>query len=209
MSSCLKLCELAARRRNDTQYITSAHVQLEKHRTVPCIHVLLNDTREDSTVIAKCAERYKDQMHLAFHDMCNSEECASDWSRQSRQQRRTKKRSSVAEEQLVSDTSQAPQTHLALHPLNTAHCHDTCLCFLLMHETHRPVAPARSPQTHQTTVNAELLDNQPTPNTSRHFKQDQQTSRFIKNGSPNKMCSILLTSPMESIPIRNEPGGKN
>ena len=55
----------------------------------------------------------------------------------------------------------------------------------------QPVAPARSPQTHQGTVNAELLDNQPTPNTSRHFKQDQQTSRFIQNGSPNNMRSIL------------------
>ena len=78
MSSCLKLCELATRGRNDTQCITSAHVQLEKHSTVPCIHVLLNDTREDSTVNAKCAKRCKHQMHLAFHDMCNSEECASD-----------------------------------------------------------------------------------------------------------------------------------
>ena len=78
MSSCLKLCELATRGRKDTQYSTSAQVQLEKHRTVPCIHVLLNDTREDSTVNAKCAERCKNQMHLAFHDMCNSEECASD-----------------------------------------------------------------------------------------------------------------------------------
>ena len=51
-------------------------------------------------------------------------------------------------------------------------------------ESSRSRAPG-SPRTHQRTVNAELLDNQQTPNTSRHVKQDQQTSRFIKNGSPN------------------------
>ena len=111
--------------------------------------------------------------------------------------------SPMAERQLLSDTAPTPHTSITLHPLNTTQCHDTCLCFLLMHETHRglsrvtcetppnPVAPEGSPRTHQRTVNAELLDNQQTPNTSRHIKQDQQTSRFIKNGSPNNKCSIL------------------
>ena len=68
------LCRLPQRRRNDTQCITSAQVHILEHRTVPCLHVVSNDTRENSTVNAKCAERCKDQMHLAFHDMCNSEE---------------------------------------------------------------------------------------------------------------------------------------
>ena len=68
-----ELCRLPPRRRNDTQCITSAQWHIVEHRTVPCLHVVSNDTREDSTMNAKCAERCKDQMHLAFHDMGNSD----------------------------------------------------------------------------------------------------------------------------------------
>ena len=74
---------------------------------------------------------------------------------------------------------------------HTAVCPVTHVKHHRIQRTADPVAPEGSPRTHQTTVNAELLDNQPTRNTSRHIKQDQQSSRFMKNGSPSNMCSTL------------------